>query len=137
LRRGRDGFTLIELMIVVAIIAIIAAVAIPSLVTSRKSANETRAIGTLRTIVSSQEQYRVRFGTFASNIDDLEDAGYLRIAFPAYDVLSYGAASDAWALTVGPVNVGIDGDRFFFVDETGVIREGGAGGAGPFDPPIR
>ncbi|MEE2938795.1 MAG: prepilin-type N-terminal cleavage/methylation domain-containing protein [Planctomycetota bacterium] len=50
------GFTLIELMIVVAIIAIIAAVAIPKLVSARVSANENAAIATLRSIAAAQQQ---------------------------------------------------------------------------------
>jgi prepilin-type N-terminal cleavage/methylation domain-containing protein len=57
MRRTSHGFTLIELLIVVAIIAIIAAIAIPSLLRARMAANEASAIGSLRSVFSSQQNY--------------------------------------------------------------------------------
>ena len=57
-RKGAKGFTLVEIMIVVAIIALIAAIAIPNLLRARHNANETAAIGNMKTLVDSLESFR-------------------------------------------------------------------------------
>ncbi|HEX8283576.1 MAG TPA: prepilin-type N-terminal cleavage/methylation domain-containing protein [Pyrinomonadaceae bacterium] len=56
------GFSLIELLIVVAIIGIIAALSIPNLLASRRAANEAAALSAVRTLSSAQEAYRATYG---------------------------------------------------------------------------
>ena len=69
------GFTLIELMIIFSIISIIIAMALPNLLATRMTANESSAVSNLRTIHSVQAQYRNRFGVYASSLTDLLTAG--------------------------------------------------------------
>jgi type IV pilus assembly protein PilA len=57
-----DGFSLIELLIVVAIILIIAAIAIPNLLRSRMAANEASAVGSIRTINTASIEYSATYG---------------------------------------------------------------------------
>ncbi len=68
MRNREKGFSLIELLIVVAIILIIAAIAIPNLLQSRQRANETSAAGSLRTINTSEVTYQTTYGVGFANL---------------------------------------------------------------------
>ena len=144
------GFTLIELMIVIAIIAIIASIAIPNLIEARKGSNEAAAIGALRTIVTAESLFRSgdkdrngvldygnlhalgEFNLIDSTLGGGTKQGYVFVANPAA-----GSSSQfQWSATASPVVSGKSGDRQFFVDESGVIRFATTGAASSASPPV-
>lgn len=77
MKKNNKGFSLLELLIVVAIILIIATIAIPSLLRSRQAANESAAVANLRTINTAQVTYLSSSGGNYGEIQDLIDAGLL------------------------------------------------------------
>ncbi len=135
------GFTLIELLIVVAVIGIIAALALPNLQSSKKAANEAAAIAHLRTWTSAQELYFQRHQVYAGNEQDLVAEGLVGNPDPeqsgyVFALAGGGAGTIEWSGTASPQEVGITGDRFFYIDHTGVIRWALGGAAGPGSTPL-
>lgn len=141
--KKEQGFTLIELMIVVSIIAIIAAIAIPSLMNARKSGNEASAISSLRTLTTVNEQYRNRFQEYAGSLANLSAAGYIDSVLGAqvksgysFNYVRGAATTNTWTCNANPTVAGTTGDRYFYVDQSGVIRFNGTAAASSTDSPI-
>jgi len=134
---GKKGFTLVEIMIVVAIIALLAAIAIPNLLRARHNANETAAIGSMRTISTACESFRAAQSpvTYPANLAALSGAAppYIDATLGTGTKQGYNFAyvlvsANQYTCTATPVTVGVTGTRIFFVDESGVIRLNNAAG---------
>lgn len=128
--KDQKGFSLVELLVVVIIIAIIAAIAIPSLLASRRAANEASAIAGLRTIHGAQATYLATAGTGAysptlaalgtANVVDDDLAAGTRngytFSFPQAGTATLHCAAAA------PTTPGSTGVRYFGVNQDGVIN---------------
>ena len=129
----QKGFTLIELMIVIAIIAIIAAIAIPNLIEARKHGNEAAAIGALKTIGTSQSLFRegdkegdttLDYGSLAelstqALIDSVLGSG-TKQGYTFVSTYSTSTPDFLWWATASPQVPGTTGDRYFCTNHEGV-----------------
>lgn len=145
--RKVSGFTLIEIMVVIGVILIILALALPNMLRSRLNANEIAAIANCRLISNACQSFYTNVMPHAyprrlsdliaptsvpPYIDSLLASGLKQ----GYRLIFAYVNSEAFTLNANPRTVGKTGIRYFFVDETGVIRANSTGPAGASDPPV-
>jgi type IV pilus assembly protein PilA len=161
MKRKATGFSLIELLVVVAVILIIAAIAIPNFIRSRMRANEAGATANLRTICTANVVYNTTYNVgFAPALDSLGGPSTTTptstqaalidevLSAPPYIKAGYvytytvtatdpNGEAQAFSINADPVQPGITGDRHFYTDQTNVIRFNTTSTASASDAPIQ
>ena len=137
LQRRRRGFSLIELLIVIAIILIIITIALPKFSSAQRYAKETSALGAIRTIHTMQVQYYSQYGKYATALTELGPpasgaegpaaAGLIDSTLASGEKGGYkftlSANSGGYIINAAPVAFGVSGSRTFYSDQSMVVRQ--------------